>query len=428
MKAKQILAGIAALLLLASCSPAPQEVNEKTVLKFCYIYERWSEETTSLEIYRAIDRFCEENSNFRVEIVALSEKELDAGKLPEADLYWDCHRMKQNIREERYLNLKPYLDQDTEWKDGFRNGAFQQASLDGGIYGVPVFTVYDTLFYNVELFEKNGINAASIQTWEDFLAVCEMLKQADILPLALMDHVDGRTNLLFDYLVQRLGGLEAVYALAEDREGATFEKECFVHAAEMVRELFEKEYALSNVEANADQDPEIALFKSGEAAMCLVENEAITGNWSDNVYEYAEVISFPILNADKGDWWMEESNSYIAVSSQTAYPDAAVEMLKYMTGKQVQEGLLSWEHVVPAAKYVEYDPSVSYLSRGMQTLVNSTKRKEVQTFSRFNLLWGADVDEICNRGLVRVVRGEQTPQEAMRSAQEEYEQLRNSVE
>ena len=53
---------------------------------------------------------------------------------------------------------------------------------DGKIYGVPYSTPVMGVFYNTEIFEKNGI--AVPKTYEEFIAACTKLKAAGVLPIA----------------------------------------------------------------------------------------------------------------------------------------------------------------------------------------------------------------------------------------------------
>jgi raffinose/stachyose/melibiose transport system substrate-binding protein len=53
---------------------------------------------------------------------------------------------------------------------------------DGKLYGVPYSTPVMGVFYNTEIFEKNGI--AVPKTYADFVAACDKLKAAGVLPIA----------------------------------------------------------------------------------------------------------------------------------------------------------------------------------------------------------------------------------------------------
>ncbi|MCX5516480.1 sugar ABC transporter substrate-binding protein [Kaistia algarum] len=53
---------------------------------------------------------------------------------------------------------------------------------DGKLYGVPYSTPVMGVFYNTEIFEKNGI--AVPKTYDEFVAACDKLKAAGVLPIA----------------------------------------------------------------------------------------------------------------------------------------------------------------------------------------------------------------------------------------------------
>lgn len=85
------------------------------------------------------------------------------------------------IYNERYCNLYPYLEEREEWKE------LLEKSSDEEIYMVPLdMGLYSSagLFYNRELFRQAGIEEFP-QTWDEFFACLDQLKEAGITPLAL---------------------------------------------------------------------------------------------------------------------------------------------------------------------------------------------------------------------------------------------------
>src|SRR6516165_8883898 len=57
--------------------------------------------------------------------------------------------------------------------------------VDGKVVGVP-FEVGEVVFYyNKKLFEKAGVKAEDIKTWDDFLAAVKTLKAAGITPIVV---------------------------------------------------------------------------------------------------------------------------------------------------------------------------------------------------------------------------------------------------
>ena len=84
-------------------------------------------------------------------------------------------------------------------KDAWRN-------KDKKSFGVPVAAVAQTIFYNKDIFSKEGIAIPS--TWEELLAVCEQLKKAGYTPFAngLADEWDINECFMMGLLPNFIGG------------------------------------------------------------------------------------------------------------------------------------------------------------------------------------------------------------------------------
>ena len=66
--------------------------------------------------------------------------------------------------------VEPYLDE-------FIDGAFDQATYNGRIYGIPYALQPKMLFYNNDIFEEYGIDPERMSTMEGYIAVGEELKE-----------------------------------------------------------------------------------------------------------------------------------------------------------------------------------------------------------------------------------------------------------
>lgn len=77
------------------------------------------------------------------------------------------------------------LGDDFPGLEGFPAGAIaaMTARSDGKIYGVPFAIQTLQMFYSKKVFTEQGVDVP--ETWEDFLAACEKLKAAGIIPISL---------------------------------------------------------------------------------------------------------------------------------------------------------------------------------------------------------------------------------------------------
>ena len=80
------------------------------------------------------------------------------------------------------LNPKDYFVDLSEKADLFDNSFVNAASVDGILYGVPAETTQaGAVVYNQKMYDKYNLEIPL--TWADFLANCEVLKQAGEIPV-----------------------------------------------------------------------------------------------------------------------------------------------------------------------------------------------------------------------------------------------------
>src|SRR5579863_8510352 len=79
--------------------------------------------------------------------------------------------------------LKDITKDVASWESELSPTAVDAFKVDGKVVGVP-FEVGEVVFYyNKKLFEKAGVKAEDIKTWDDFLGAVKKLKAAGITPL-----------------------------------------------------------------------------------------------------------------------------------------------------------------------------------------------------------------------------------------------------
>src|SRR5690606_13225003 len=142
---------------------------------------------------------------------------------------------------------------------------------DGNLYGVARDVSEVVLWYNKALFEQAGVDPASMETWEGFLAGIEAFKAAGITPLALGGKDKWPAHFWWSKLVVRLAGMEGFQAAAAG-EGDGFAGEDFVKAGEYFLELAATEPFQQGFMAAGYSDAS-GYFGDGKAAMHLM------GDW-----------------------------------------------------------------------------------------------------------------------------------------------------
>lgn len=85
------------------------------------------------------------------------------------------------IEAEQLTDLTELVDQ---YADRFDPGTIDVVTYKDRRWGVPFGTVPGNLvYYNKDILAKNGIDPATLTTWDAFMSACEQLKQAGVTPI-----------------------------------------------------------------------------------------------------------------------------------------------------------------------------------------------------------------------------------------------------
>lgn len=87
----------------------------------------------------------------------------------------EYYAIPQFALSEGLLDLRQFGFADLKAK--FTESTWDQASVDGGLFGLPQDSGPIVMMYNAELFAEHGVEVPS--TWEQYVAAAETLKKAD---------------------------------------------------------------------------------------------------------------------------------------------------------------------------------------------------------------------------------------------------------
>ena len=108
--------------------------------------------------------------------------------------------------------------------------------IDGKTVGVPFEMGLVAFYYNKKLFEKAGVKAEDIKSWDDFLGAVKKLKAAGITPIVVGAGEKWPMHFYYSYLVMRIGGENALADAKAGKNGG-FKNPTFVEAGKRLREL-----------------------------------------------------------------------------------------------------------------------------------------------------------------------------------------------
>ena len=140
--------------------------------------------------------------------------------------------------------------------------------VDGKTVGVPFEMGLVAFYYNKKLFEKAGVKAEDIKSWDDFLGAVKKIKAAGITPIVVGAGEKWPMHFYYSYLVMRIGGENALADAKAGKNGG-FKNATFVEAGKRLRELgalepFQPGYLATKHAESA------GVFGDGKAAMDLM--------------------------------------------------------------------------------------------------------------------------------------------------------------
>ena len=232
-------------------------------------------------------------------------------------------------------------------------GVSAMTAPDGHLYGVAMDIAEVVIWYNKDLFTQAGVDPASMETWDGFLAGVQKFKDAGITPIALGGKDKWPAHFWWSKFVIRLAG-EAGFKAAAAGEGDGFAGEDFVKAGEYFLQLAELEPFQPGFMAAAYGDAS-GYFGDGKAAMHMM------GNWDYNVQRDSSasrqglsdaqlgILPFPTIEGGKGDPTDTLGGLGGVLFSKTA-SDEAVKFMEFYNSKAIQQRFGDAAYYIPISR------------------------------------------------------------------------------
>ena len=219
-----------------------------------------------------------ENEAFKAKLPTL----LQSNDPPSMFYTWAGGVLKAQSETGQLLDLTPAMDADNgAWRNTISPAAVDSMTFDGKVWAAPVQSGVVSFFYNKALFDKAGVDAASIKTWDDFLAAVKKIKDAGIAPIAVGGGDKWPVHFYWSYLAMRMAGKDGFEAAKAGEDGG-FANEAFVKAGEHLRELGKLD-PFQDGYLGANWNDTLATFDDGRAAMILsFENTALPAQQARN--------------------------------------------------------------------------------------------------------------------------------------------------
>jgi ABC-type sugar transport system, periplasmic component len=206
----------------------------------------------------------------------------------------------------------------------------QNASYNGGHYGVPLTMNIVALFANMDLLAEVGYDAVPT-TYEDLIACCDALVAAGITPFGCAGSETWCVTEYLEPIIEKTIGYEALNEIFAGR--ATWNDPAIATAVDTFQDMIIKGYfdpnglALGNDQVKAN-------FIAGEYA--FYQN----GSWNCGEVDDAEgnfqVALFPVMDAEKATYGqvIGGPSDTLAVSATSKNPELAAQAA-FELGKEI---------------------------------------------------------------------------------------------
>ena len=328
------------------------------------------------------------------------------------------------------MDWTPILAQDSQWKDMFLPGIFNETTFGGKIYGIPTqFITNESFYYNSAILQKAGYTEFPI-TWDGLLQMSAKLKDMGYIPIALGDKAGWPlVSHLLEPLAQYLCGPDWVSKIGSFSSDASYTDPRFVNVLSLINQLQTKGYFNSDVVAADNTTDDVSYFYNEKAATRL------SGSWGTNITANAPKDLIPLIkvapvprpaNSDSaspygiftgGSGWEFGANTKLSAQQTTAVASLVKSMISPSGSAYLVENAMI---PVLQMKYVTgWDPAkVSPLQQEMNN--NISKAPHIYLMNQEQ--HGPIMSDTIYKATQAMLSGTLTPEQAAQQIEDQYKQ------
>lgn len=309
---------------------------------------RYAADTPDEQYYRKmVDEFNKQNNGVKVEMDNISAESdyLDKlrisfanGDTPNVFIEFGGSRTLDYLESDAIVNMKPYFDKDSNWYNSFYKSMFRDLVYDGydGIWGVPFKSYTVALYYNKDIFEKEGLTPPA--SWDDLLNVCKKLKADGIKPFQVGEKDVWRLGHLHNNLVIKSLGTDAIAKLAD--RSLAYDSPEMLKTYQLIKDLVDAGYLGDDI-LNTDYNTEKSTYAAGGCAMRWDGSWYVSEIFGTDTYDKTGVVPFPYIDAKYKDQAQGGASDMFFVSKlnkSDAEIEASVKFIKYITSSDYFAG------------------------------------------------------------------------------------------
>ncbi|MGN9842602.1 extracellular solute-binding protein [Nonomuraea sp. H19] len=339
--------------------------------------------------------------------------QLGAGNAPDLHVVYPGNGSAMSMSQIAKAGLLADLSAQA-WTQTIPAGFKPAFQLDGKTYIYSAGSSVIGAVYNTKVFEKAGIEAPPA-TWSEFLAVCDKLKKAGVVPIALGAQTPWVTQLITYALVP-----STVYAkdpTFDDKQlagQATFAQSGWRQAMEMYLEL-QKRGFFNDKPNGTTFEQQTSMVATGKAAMAI-QVSAVLPDFRKAASSPGDLSMFPVPGADDANsvWIPAGVVVGLGAGAKGKNVEEAKAFIDFL-GKQ--ESINAWAKAISAIPLTQ-DAS-STIDPAVQSFLPFTKDRAVPFMDQ---RWpNAEVQPVHFAVIQELLAGKSTIDEALKKMDEAYQ-------
>ena len=256
--------------------------------------------------------------------------------------------------------LDPYME-----RDGYDPSEYFRVILDsfkfrGSTYGLSMQFGAIALYYNIDLFERQGLALPdSSWNWDDLLAAAQALTR-DLDEDGIIDQyglniVNSMETVVANFVFQNSGRV-----MNADRTRVLMDSPEAIAAVQFLVDLREKYRVAPGVNAPGVSGlGQLELFETGRIAM------AFAGSWRMDYYNRSGQLHYdvaPLPAGPGGQRGMCANGLANAMNARSRVKEAAWKWIQFYTSERAQRLLGTWKRGIPSMKKIASQPSGVFLN------------------------------------------------------------------
>lgn len=320
----------------ANSSGSTQKTTAKKEIKF---FHRFPDEPNNSFIEKMVANYEAEHPDIDIVVTSAANdpyKEkikvvMGSDDRPDIFFSWVGDFTNRFVREGLLLDITEEFEGNKEWKDSLIASQIEPFYSDGKLYGLPFRLDAKVFFYNIDIFEENGVKPP--KTWDEFIEVCETLKSNGVTPIAYGNQELWPSSHYIGTFNSRLVNNETRLKDYDPTSGE-FTDQGYVKALEYYQQMvpyFNEFVNGTSYEMARNQ------FATGQTAMSFMETieipmlaEEVSEDFNYGMFQ------FPTFSDGEGNQkFVTGAPEGFVISSSAKYPEETIDFLRYMTGPEV---------------------------------------------------------------------------------------------